>query len=73
MKLLSIIPSLIYIAIVVWLTISASNRSDEMKSKLGFEYILFGDTLNIVDYSFWNSSYTLSNGVVIHQDFIDGK
>jgi len=40
-------------------------------SNLGKEYVLNNDTLKIIDYSMWNKTYTLSNGVKINSKLIN--
>lgn len=40
-------------------------KDDRFKSKLNTKVVLNKDTLTIIDYSFINSNYTLSNGTII--------
>ena len=44
---------------------------NKYKSHLGETFILEKDTLKIVDYSYWGSTYTLSNGKKINYNLVE--
>jgi hypothetical protein len=44
---------------------------DEGQSNIGKNFILKGDTLKIVDYSFMDETYTLENGLIISVKMIN--
>lgn len=43
---------------------------EDMESRIGDTVIIAGDTSIILDFSFFYSTYTLSNGIVINQAFV---
>jgi ATP-dependent Zn protease len=43
------------------------------KSHLGQTFIFNKDTAKIVDYSMWNSTFTLSNGKTVNSSLVDKK
>ena len=49
---------------------SLVTSGDRYKEHLGERYVIGGDTLKIIDYSEWESSYTLEDGTEIHEDLI---
>tara|TARA_R110000796_G_scaffold48607_1_gene116430 strand:+ start:318 stop:569 length:252 start_codon:yes stop_codon:yes gene_type:complete len=59
---------------VLYILDSANKRYEEISArnqeKLGEPYVIGKDTLKIVDYSIWESTFTLSNGVKIRQELI---
>lgn len=48
-------------------------EEDKYKNHIGEYYILDKDTLTIVDYSIFNKTFTLSNGVKLSYTLIEGK
>ena len=46
------------------------DASAKYKEHIGEDYILNKDTLTIIDYSIWNDSFTLSNGVEVSYQLI---
>lgn len=61
-------------AVWAWFTGTTLNSLDanieDMKSKIGTEFVLEGDTLLIIDYSTLNDNYTLSNGTKVSKELI---
>ena len=40
---------------------------------IGSDVIIKSDTLQVIDYSMWDSTYTLSNGVKVHKNIVNTK
>jgi hypothetical protein len=62
---------------MITVSLIISNTTHEVQSEygsnIGNKYVLFGDTLVIVDYSILESTYTLSNGVKISKELVSKK
>lgn len=41
-----------------------------MSAKIGKKILYERDSLTVVDYSFWNDTYTLSNGVKVNKKLV---
>lgn len=71
---MKLLVTIVLFAFVYFMLFSLNNTmqemDDEYKSNIGKEIILEKDTLTIVDYSLWDETYTLSNGVKVNTDFI---
>lgn len=71
---MKLLVTIVLFAFVYFMLFSLNNTmqemDDEYKSNIGKEIILEKDTLTIVDYSLWDETYTLSNGVKVSTDFI---
>jgi len=50
---------------------SLNEETQKYKDKIGEVYVLEDDTLTIVDYSSFNETYTLSNGIVINKSLVE--
>lgn len=46
-------------------------KKDEMETHIGDTIIISKDTLIVVNYSLWDGSYTLSNGVEVAGNLIE--
>jgi len=44
---------------------------DTMKSHVGDEIVLIGDTLIVTNYSAWDNEYTLSNGTTVARNLVE--
>jgi len=47
--------------------------TEQLEYNLNKQVIINNDTLTIVDYSTWNDTYTLSNGIEINSSFIENQ
>lgn len=43
-----------------------------MRSNIGRKFLYEKDSVTIVDYSYWNDTYTISNGVKVNKNLIKG-
>jgi len=56
----------------VMITVSGVNKDIEAHEELlGTEYVIDGDTLMVVDYSLFDDSFTLSNGIEVSSYLIE--
>lgn len=73
-KIIGILSAIFLIA-WIWVILTIVNSyldiTSKRESKIGEKVIFNGDTLQIIDYSFINSTYTLSNGRVVNYKLID--
>lgn len=60
----------LFFYILIWGVDAITSIDNEAKTKIGQQVILNKDTLIIIDYSLWDNTYTLENGIVISQEFI---
>lgn len=69
-----LLSGVLFIASLTWLVSSISSgvhkEIDSVESKVGSRVILQRDTLMIIDYSIFKSSYTLEDGREISQDLV---
>jgi hypothetical protein len=52
-------------------TITAEKHDYEVN--INKKVIIDKDTLTVVNYSIWNSTYNLSNGATVDKEFVNGK
>jgi hypothetical protein len=64
---LTILPLVLWCTAIYLIATGVHEKQTEMESNIGKSVILKSDTLQVVDYSIWNGSYTLSNGVVTNK------
>lgn len=43
---------------------------NEMKSKVGTKVLYESDSVTIIDYTLWNETYRLSNGIEVSKEFV---
>jgi hypothetical protein len=48
-----------------------NKRNKEMQLNIGKKIIIEDDTLIVIDYSFFNDSYTLSNGICVNKSIVE--
>ena len=67
--------AVVFVVLVVWLSKTVgdqiTNEVDKIETKVGQKLILQKDTLMIIDYSVFNSNYTLEDGRQISFDLAD--
>jgi hypothetical protein len=72
-----IVVTVLYYTIIIWFVggaIDAVNSEAEVyKEYIGKKYLYEGDTVLVIDYSLFNDTYTLSNGVKVNSALIIPK
>lgn len=74
-KMIAIMATLIILTIIIisWMATRVEeklrSRDERTQAIIGKSYIINNDTVQVVDYSFFESSFTLSNGVEISEKY----
>ena len=58
---------------LIWAADAIISIDNEAKEKIGQQVILNKDTLIIINYSLWDDTYTLENGIIISKEFLNLK
>ena len=61
----------LFFYVLMWGVGEITSIDNKAKAKIGQQIILNKDTLIIIDYSLWNNTYTLENGIVISKEFLN--
>lgn len=70
MRAFAFIWVIITISWFTYITIYLGNKEEKFKKLVGESCVINNDTLLIIDYSFFENDYTLSNGLKVNSELI---